>query len=194
MAFTCAKCGIPMDTEGGLKRHLTTKHGGYTQQDLRDTGIEPTQRDIARSLDGGNMSIDDVIANAPENESDAKQNKPGKRQNKEIKSQMQDLEDFRRLRPQLVERWKRRLRVPYSMWARLANDPEIALSDKEVTEGAEMHVDFCEAMGWLKAGKVEAIVDIIFWHGATGLSRSQLGKQLLAQFSAENPNNDPNAN
>lgn len=184
MSFTCGKCGIELDTEGGLKRHHTRIHGPYTAQDLRSSGIEPSSRDIARSLDSGNTSIDSVIANAPETEDEAKsKNAPSsRRNNKEAKERAGDIAEFQRLRPQLVERWKRRLRIPYSLWARLADDPQIALSEKEVTEGAEMHVDFCEAMGWLKAGKVEAIIDLTLWHGGTILGRSEVGKQLLSQL------------
>lgn len=168
---------------------MTRRHGGYTVEDLRSNGITPNNRDIARSLDSGHTGIDSVIAGAPDLESDAEpEGKKRTRQPKqttEEKQKASDLEEFQRLRPQLTERWKRRLRIPYSLWARLANDPQIALSERELDEGAIMHVDFCEAMGWLKAGKIEAIIDLSLWHGATALSRSDLGKQLLRSFSGD---------
>lgn len=187
MAFTCPKCQIDLDTEGGLKRHMTKKHGGYYADDLRNAGITPNERDIARALDGGNTSIDTVIDSAPNTESSTKTNSTGKRGGtaKESRILAEQQAEFQRLRPQLVERWKRRLRIPYSLWARLASDPGIALTEKELEEGATMHVDFCEAMGWLKAGKIEAIMDLTLWHGATALSRSELGKQLLNSFNAK---------
>jgi hypothetical protein len=192
MSYTCTKCdpSIDFDTEGGLKRHLTRKHGGYYVEDLRSAGVSVNQRDIARSLDSGNTSIDSVIASAPDTESSGKVDGAQtnqKRTSKEAREKLQELEEFRRLRPQLIDRWKRRLRIPYSMWARLANDPEIMLPEKELEEGATLHVDFCEAMGWLKAGKIEAMVDLTLWHGGTILSRSQFGKSLIASINPPIP-------
>jgi hypothetical protein len=191
MAFLCKRCNIELDTEGGFKRHMTRIHGKYSQEDLRDAGIEPTQRDIARTLDSGNTSINDVIAGAPELESDAGSSTRGQNvrtgtrgSTREDKQRASDLTEFDSLRPQMVKRWKRRLKVPYSLWARLANDPSIALTEDELTEGAEMHIDLFRALGWLKAGKIEAIADTLMWHGATALSRSDLGQQLLNSFRA----------
>lgn len=183
MSFKCPKenCGIELDTEGGLKRHMTRIHGPYSAQDLRDAGIAPTRNDVARTLDSGHSSIDSVVASAPDTETSDKDKKPG-RESKESKIKAAEIAEFDRLRPQLIKRWKRRLRIPFSMWARLADDPEIALSEDELNEGAEMHVDFCQAMGWLRAGKIEAVMDMTFWWGATALSRSQAGKELLQNF------------
>lgn len=188
MAFTCAKCGVEMATEGGLKRHHTRVHGPYSADDLRASGIETTGKDIARSIDG-NQTIEDVILKSPDTESSAKDKTQNKR---EAKERAEEIAEFRRLRPQLVDRWKRRLRIPYSLWATLAHDPQIALTEKECQDGAELHVDFCEAMGWLKAGKIEAIIDLGLWHSATALSRSDLGKALIASFQTKPPEEKPN--
>jgi len=170
-------------------------HGGYYAQDLRNSGVTVTDRDIARSLDGGHTNIDGVVDSAPETETDADSERTSggirggtRRSSKDEKIRAAELQEFERLRPQLVKRWKRRIRIPFSLWARLANDPAIALSDDEVEEGAEMHVDLCLAMGWLKAGKIEAIMDTIMWWGASGLSRSQAGKDLLGIFNPQRPN------
>lgn len=188
MAFNCPRCDIPFDLESGLKRHMTRKHGGYTQEEMTTAGVEPSGKDIARSLDG-HESIASVVEEAPETEGAQKKDKAKAR--REEKQLEKDREDFLRARPQMVARWKRRLRVPYSLWARLADDPGIKLSEEELQEGAELHVDFCEAMGWFKAGKIEAIVDLSMWHGATALSRSELGRNLMRQFSDPPANDSP---
>lgn len=183
MAYTCPQCQIELDTEPGLKRHMTRKHKSYSQDDLRSAGVTtPQGKDIARSLDG-HTGIDSVIADAPDSETKTSEKK--KRDNKEYQSA---LDEFRRARPLLLKRWERRLRIPYSLWAALANDPKIRLADKEAEDGAALHVDFCEAMGWFKAGKIEAIADLVLWHGATALSRSDIGQTLISKFSATQEN------
>ena len=193
--FQCPKCEFNTDKEAGWKRHFSMAHGPYSEEDLRSVGIQPTQRDIARTLDSGHTSIDSVVDSAPESESDGGSEQPSgrarrntsrsPRMSKEEQQDQRDRELFEQNREGMVRRWKRRLRVPYSLWARLADDPQIQLSEEEVTEGAEMHVDFCAAMGWYKAGKVEAIFDLTMWHGATILSRSQIGQQLMQSFNIE---------
>lgn len=183
----CPKCETELDTEGGLKRHMTTAHGGYYVQDLRDAGIEPTNRDIARALDSGRKSISETREGAPENETadEPQGSRRGPRQKRQSASERAEAEaaaEFDRLRPLLIRKWKRRLRIPYSLWARLSGDNSVALSDEELNEGAEMHVDFVQAMGWLRAGKIEAVIDITMWHGGTILARSDLGKNLIRSF------------
>jgi hypothetical protein len=189
MSFNCPRCSIPLDTEGGLKRHMTRKHGGYNSDEIVSAGGEPSGKDIARSIDG-HVSIDSVVADAPESETIKKDKAAEKREQKKSEKER---EEFLRLRPQLVNRWKRRLRIPYSLWARLTDDQDIKLSEQELTEGAELHVDFCDAMGWFRAGKIEAIMDLGMWHGATILSRSKTGKSLLNSFK-EKPDESTTTN
>lgn len=183
----CPKCEFQSDSEIGIKRHLTTDHGGYYIQDLKDAGIEPTNRDIARALDNGRKSISETREGAPDNEtaeetSGSRRGPRQKRQSATERAEAEQAAEFDRLRPLLIRKWKRRLRIPYSLWARLSGDSSVALSDDELNEGAEMHVDFVQAMGWLRAGKIEAVIDITMWHGGTILARSDLGKNLIRSF------------
>jgi len=196
--FTCTKCGKVCVSENGLKKHYTMSHGGYSQEELFEYGITPSRRDIARNLDAGHSSIDDAVNAAPDTEGASRPERERgtrtRRSSKEEREQAAESAEFERLRPQLVKRWKRRLRVPYSLWARLANDPQVALTDDEAEEGAEMHVDFCQAMGWLRAGKIEAVIDLTMWHGATILARSNLGQSLMGMFEPKEPEDVPKPN
>jgi hypothetical protein len=182
----CPQCEFTTDSDKGFKSHMSKSHGGYYQKDLTEAGITANRSDIARSLDSGRKSIGDTLADAPEGETENDKGKGARapRQSKANRAEAEQQAEFERLRPLLLRKWERRLRIPYGMWARLSGDPNVALSSEELKEGAEMHVDFVQAMGWLRAGKVEAVVDLAMWHGATILSRSKLGQQLIASFDA----------
>jgi hypothetical protein len=184
----CSKCDFETESPIGFKQHMSKSHGGYFQKDLTDAGITPTRSDVARSLDSGRTSIGDVLKDAPDGETtdETKQSgrgRPRGTQSKAARAEAEQQAEFDRLRPLLVSKWKRRLRIPYSLWARLAGDPQVALSEKEVEEGAELHVEFVQAMGWVHAGKVEAVVDLAMWHGATILGRSEIGQNLIKTFT-----------
>lgn len=190
----CPSCTFETESEQGFKQHMSKTHGGYSLDQLRGAGITPTRADTARALDSGRTSIADTVAGAPESETaDEFKSKTTRGSSKASRAEAQQIAEFERLRPLLISKWKRRLRIPYSLWARLANDPEIALSETEATEGAEMHVELMQAMGWLRAGKIEAVADLILWHGGTILGRSELGKQLIQGFNAPpQPTEKPN--
>jgi len=180
------QCQIDCDGPTGLKQHMSKTHGGYYIKDLKAAGIEPSNKDIARALDNGRKSIAETREGAPDvdtgEEPKGTRGLRQKRQSATERAEAEAAAEFDRLRPLLLRKWKRRLRIPYSLWARLSGDNSIALSDDELNEGAEMHVDFVQAMGWLRAGKIEAIIDIGMWHGGTILARSDLGKNLIKSF------------
>lgn len=170
------------------------QHGGYTRDDLSRAGIEENAGDRIRMM-SGYKNMEEVRAAAPETEGEGvtpgasgQRGGPAIRRPRLSKSEQEKQaaqEEFDRLRPLLVKKWERRLRIPYSLWARLAADPKVALSDKEATEGAELHVELMQAFGWIHAGKIEAIADLVLWHGATVLGRSELGLHLLEQLGPQ---------
>lgn len=184
-----------ISTASGWKSHFSRWHGGFTRDEAREAGVEAAPGDVIKSMSGF-RSLEEVRAAAPDTEGAGDPRGQGQgastqarrpRLSKDEAAKLELQNEFDRLRPMLVGKWERRLRIPYSLWARLANDPKISLTDKEATEGAEMHVELMQAMGWLRAGKVEAIADLVLWHGATILGRSDLGAQLLASMSGPQP-------
>ena len=191
----CKAAGVDarISTPSGWKRHFSLRHNGFTKAEAEEAGVETAPGEVIKGMSGF-RNLEEVRAAAPETEGAANlspgasgQRQRTPRLSKEDQDKQALQAEFDRLRPILIKKWERRLRIPYSVWSRLANDPKIQLSDNEATEGAEMHVELMQAMGWLRAGKVEAIADLILWHGATILGRSELGSQLLSQFSMSQP-------
>lgn len=188
----CPLCPWESETERGWRTHMSRTHTGYNREQLQAAGIEENVGDRLKFMSGF-KSMEDVRAAAPDTEgADAGRAGAGPiakrpRLSKDEQEKLAMQAEFDRLRPLLVKKWARRLRTPYSLWARLANDPKISLTDEEAEEGAEMHVELMQAMGWMHAGKIEAWADLFMWHGATILGRSDLGAQLLASFTAPQP-------
>lgn len=182
-------------TPQGWRQHMSSYHKGYTSEEAREVGVEHAPGDVIKGMSGF-RSLEEVRAAAPETEGDGASGQQSgrnrtapaiRRLSKEDQAKAAQEEEFARLRPLLVKKWERRLRTPYSVVARMTGDPKIQLTDEEATEGAEMHVEFMQAMGWLHAGKIEAVADLVMWHGAMILSRSTWGEELLAGFSAPKP-------
>jgi hypothetical protein len=191
----CPGCGYENQTERGWRVHMSRSHGGYSKEDLEKAGIEQSAHDRIKFMSGF-RSLEEVQAAAPatEGEGQAASGQPAARGgriartprlSKEEQEKAAELAEFERLKPVLLKKWQRRLRMVYGVWARLAEDPKIKLSDDEAEEGSEMHVELMQAFGWIHAGKIEAVVDLLMWHGGMVLSRSALGEQLLAQFQGE---------
>jgi hypothetical protein len=192
--LTCPTCKYEAETPRGWRYHMGASHGGYTREQLQTAGIEESAHDRIKFMSGFRSS-EEVAAAAPATEGEAaatnaqgRASVPRTRQprlSKEEQEKAQQLAEFERLKPVLINKWKRRLRMVYGVWARMADDPKIKLTDSEADEGSEMHVELMQAFGWIHAGKIEAIADLVMWHGGMILSRSQLGEQLLAQFHGE---------
>lgn len=176
----------------GWIMHMSRFHKGFTREEAREAGVEAAPGDVIKGMSGF-RSLEEVQAAAPEQEggSGSATGTQGRtvtrspRLSKEEQEKLALQSEFERLRPLLLRKWERRLRTPYSLAARLANDPKIQLTDEEAADGAEMHVDFMQAMGWLRAGKIEAIADLVMWHGTMILGRSDLGSQLLADWTGD---------
>lgn len=194
--FKCPVDGcFETEHQAGWRKMMGTRHGGYTREQLQSSGLEENAGDRIRYLSGF-RSLDEVRAAAPETEGEG-QAASGQRPNagtrstrvprlsKEEQEKIAQQAEFDRLRPMLVKKWERRLRMLYGTWARIAGDPKIALEDREANEGAEQHVELMMAFGWIHAGKIEAIADVCMWHGAAILSRSDLGQQLMNSFSQQ---------
>jgi hypothetical protein len=187
--FKCPICEFDTASSLGWKSHMSKSHRGYSREQLQKAGIEESAHDRIKFMSGF-KDITEVQAVAPETEGGEATSPKDKdattarvpRLSKEERAKAEREAEFERLRPMLVRKWERRLRIPYSLWARLANDPKIALTDEEAEEGAELHVELMQAFGWIHAGKIEAVADLILWHGGTALGRSDLGQQLIASF------------
>jgi hypothetical protein len=186
--FACPHCSFVTDKPPGWRKHMSGSHKGYSREELQKAGLEENAGDRIRYLSGfKNMA--EVGAAAPESEGQTTQPPTTRigprtpRLSKEEQEKAAQQAEFERLRPMLVKKWERRLRMLYGTWSRLAGDKKIALEDKEATEGAEQHVELMMAFGWMHAGKIEAIADVCMWHGAAILSRSDLGQQLMNSFN-----------
>jgi len=176
---------------------MSRTHGGYDREQLKTAGIEESTHDRIKFMSGF-QSLEDVQAAAPATEGESGSASPpvrartrSPRLSKEEQEKIQAQAEFERLKPIILSKWRRRLRMFYGVWAKLADDPKINLSDGDVDEGSEMHYELMVAMGWVGVSKIEAWIDLAMWHGAMVLSRSELGTQLLAQFRQPNP--DENA-
>lgn len=194
--FKCPVDGcFETDKQSGWRKMMGTRHGGYTREQLQTSGLEENAGDRIRYLSGF-RSLEEVRAAAPETEGEGT-NPSGQgsrstqrvartpRLSKEEQEKLAQQAEFDRLRPMLVKKWERRLRMLYGTWSRIAGDPKIALEDREASEGAEQHVELMMAFGWIHAGKIEAIADVCMWHGAAILSRSDLGQQLINSFNPQ---------
>lgn len=194
--FPCPHCAFKTEKETGWRQHLSKSHQGYTREELQTAGLEENAGDRIRYLSGF-RNLEEVRAAAPETEGASEQRATHRQQrqprlSKEEQEKLAQQAEFERLRPMLVKKWERRLRMLYGTWARLAGDPKIALEGQEATEGAEQHVELMMAFGWIHAGKIEAIADVCMWHGAAILSRSELGQSLINSFKA-GPEGEPEA-
>lgn len=199
--FKCPVDGcFETESEKGWRMQMGTRHGGYTKQQRETAGLEENAGDRIRYLSGF-RSLEEVRAAAPETEGEGNAGTPAGRAgsvqrqrvprlSKEEQEKAAQQAEFDRLRPMLVKKWERRLRMLYGTWARIANDPKIALDDRESNEGAEMHVEMMMAFGWIHAGKIEAVADLLMWHGACILSRSDLGQQLMGAFQPQPEDKD----
>ena len=188
----CPHCAFSTEKDTGWRQHMSKSHTGYTREELQAAGLEENAGDRIRYLSGF-RSLEEVRAAAPDQEGEAGtsgQSPSSRTRNvarvprlsKEEQEKAQQQAEFERLRPMLVKKWERRLKMLYGTWARLAGDKSIALEGAEANEGAEQHVELMIAFGWVHAGKIEAIADVCMWHGAAILSRSELGQQLINSF------------
>lgn len=193
--FKCPVDGcFQTESEQGWRTTMSRRHGGYHANELQQAGLTENAGDRIRYLSGF-RSLEEVRAAAPETEGEGGPGSPSgqrttvrtrtPRLSKEEQEKLAQQAEFERLRPMLVKKWERRLRMLYGTWARIAGDPKIALEDREANEGAEQHVELMMAFGWIHAGKIEAIADVCMWHGAAILSRSDLGQQLMNSFSPQ---------
>lgn len=192
--FKCPHCAFQTEKDSGWRKHMSGSHGGYHRDELQTAGLEENAGDRIRYLSGF-RSLEEVRAAAPETEGEgtssgqrvsaSPRGTRTPRLSKEDQEKLAQQAEFERLRPMLVKKWERRLRMLYGTWARIAGDPKIALEDREANEGAEQHVELMMAFGWIHAGKIEAIADVCMWHGAAILSRSDLGQQLMNSFSPQ---------
>lgn len=76
-------------------------------------------------------------------------------------------------------RWGRRMRLVYSVWAKIADDPKIKLSDDEEKDFGQVHADFAMAWGIAASTKIEASADLVIIHFTMIASRSKWMTELL---------------
>jgi len=151
----CPKCDKDFATEGSLKVHLSNMHGGYSVDDLKQAGIKPTRRDIARNL-AGNESAKDVTSNAPESEGPAGgASEPQRRTRKSKQAVDPDVEAAKdRI---LRARCERVASLPYSLLASLTGEEDIRLDATERADITEAYVTLSKSYGW------EATARWILW-------------------------------
>jgi hypothetical protein len=76
-------------------------------------------------------------------------------------------------------RWGRRMRLIYSVWAKIADDPKIKLSEDEEKDFGQVHADFAMAWGIAASTKIEATADLAIIHFTVIASRSKWMTELL---------------
>jgi hypothetical protein len=131
-------------------------HGGYSVDDLKQAGIKPTRRDIARNL-AGNESAKDVTSNAPDNEgSVGGTNEPAARRTRRSKLATDPAVEEAKERI-LRARCERVASLPYSLLASLTGEEDIRLSETERADITEAYVTLSKSYGW------EATARWILW-------------------------------
>jgi hypothetical protein len=87
-------------------------------------------------------------------------------------------------------RWGRRMRLIYSVWAKIADDPKIKLSDDEEKDFGQIHADFAMAWGITASTKIEASADLAIIHFTVIASRSKWMTELLESLRGKEDEDD----
>lgn len=164
--FTCKhNDGFQTDSEQGFKSHMSKSHGGFTLDDLKEQGITPSTRDIARSL-AGNTSAREVTEQAPDSEPRPGDSSQPKTRTRRPRAGEVDPEVEKAKQAILRLRCKRMATLPYSLLAGMLGDESIKLSEVEAEELTQAYVTLATAYGWEGTSKLIIWGDVMICHAA----------------------------
>jgi hypothetical protein len=176
----CPQCSQELESEGGLKRHMTTKHGGYTIDNLKDAGIRPNYKDIARAL-AGNTSAKDVTDSAPDSEPKIGEGgSEPKTRARRAKVQQEDPDVLAAKERILRARCSRMASLPYTLLSKIMGEESIRLSLEEERDLTESYVTVARAYGWEGTSKLILWGDVMICHAAIVMDPERKGAILKA--------------
>lgn len=192
MSVKCPKCDTTVETPQGLKTHMSKAHKGWTVDDLRAAGVEPTARDHLRGMAGAD-SFAEARAAAPateQSEEEKKASDAAKSPRKSSKREEAELEEKKRLAREKIGGIinKKLASMPYNMWAAMMNDDSIRLTKDELTEIVDAYNQLGEAYGLDYSGKIAALFAVL---AVNGDAISKRFDKLGINFSGSPPAPDP---
>lgn len=148
MNFQCPHCSYAPASIQGWKSHMSRSHGGWNLKQLEESGGEPTARDRARAL-SGYQSLAEVKAAAPELEgTPAPTSAIASRKPRITREEAEKAERVRLARERIGGViCDKAARSPYRLWAALAGDPSLKLSDEEALEMKQAYEQLAEGLG-----------------------------------------------
>lgn len=148
------------------------------RHDLNHEHFKDSKADRTADTVTGSKSAADLAQRAADG-------KPSTLQAKVTVQRMQ-AEQEAALREAQERRWGRRMRMVYGVWAKITDDPKIALSEQEATDFGQVHADFAMAWGIAASNKLEATFDVLTIHGTVIASRSKFVEEILKGLSNKN--------
>ncbi len=141
------------------------------RHDVNHPHFKESARDRAADTVTGSKSAAELAQKAADG-------KPSTLQSKMALQRMQ-AEQEAQLREALERRWGRRMRMIYSVWARITDDAKMRLSDQEEKDFGQVHADFALAWGIAASNKLEATFDVLTMHGTAVAGRSKWVAEIL---------------
>lgn len=193
--YPCKKgCeGVHFDSPLGWKMHMSKTHGQYTEEDMKEVGVTPSARDIARNL-AGNTSAREVAEKAPDSEPTIGEadGKPQGVRRRRTQAPAVDPEVEAAKERIIRARCQRIATLPYSLLAGLVGDDRVRLSDLEARELTEAYVTLSKAYGWEGTSKLLLWGDVMICHAAI-IGQKDRKEAILGKFSSEpeQPAQDP---
>jgi hypothetical protein len=155
----CPKCGKDFSSDNALKQHMSNIHKGFTVSDLKQAGVKPTKRDIAREL-AGNQSSAEVTSAAPESEPKLGEDTATPRRTRRSKQAVDPAVEQAKERI-LRARCERAASLPYSLLASITGEPDVRLDDTEKADLTEAYLTLSKAYGWEGTGKLILWTDVL---------------------------------
>ncbi len=141
------------------------------RHDVNHEHFKQSARDRAADTVTGSKSAADLAQKAADG-------KPSTLQSKLALQRMQAEQEVA-LREAVERRWGRRIRMIYSVWAKVTDDPKIRLSEEEEKDFGQVHADFALAWGIAASNKLEATFDVLTIHGTVIAGRSKWVAEIL---------------
>lgn len=152
------------------------------RHDVSHEHFKEAARDRTADTVTGSKSAADLAQKAADG-------KPSTLQSKVALQRMQAEQDAA-IREAQERRWGRRMRMVYGVWAKIVDDPKIALSEQEATDFGQVHADFAMAWGITASNKLEATFDVLTIHGTVIASRSKWVEEILKGLNKTEDENE----
>lgn len=141
------------------------------RHDVNHPHFKDSARDRTADTVTGSKSAADLAQKAADGKTSTLQSK--------VALQRMQAEQEAAIREAIERRWGRRMRMVYSVWARITDDPKMRLSDEEEKDFGQVHADFALAWGIAASNKLEATFDVLTMHGTAIAGRSKWVAEIL---------------